>query len=565
VDFFEKNLRVLEEKFPLLAGKIRALGDSENDTALTIQDAASGEATAVLEGIYLHSARDPVREARRLCEAALEALGALEGAGNGGAFVILGFGLGYAAEAVFSLKSDALVIAVEKRLAVLCAALRCRDFSAMLSTRKLVFVLGDDPSAVNAALQIAPQTAPAKPVIIRNRALYQIDEAYYKATENCINTWRAKDEVNAATLKRFGKRWIKNEAANLAAYRDLPGIALLKARFDFPLLLVAAGPSLDKLRGKLLALAERCVIVAVDTALRFLKQEGVEPDFVASFDPQYWNTRHLDRVLPARSIFISESAVYPSALRRRQKTFLCSSHYPLGQLIEKQTGEKGMLGTGGSVACGAWDFSRFILKPSENSVIFIAGLDLAFPCLQTHYKGSLFEERSLFLAKRFCPAETFSFTALRDGQPFYAPSAAGGKVLTDKRLSLYASWFENRLKDEKNVKSLRVDGGALAIKGLDMCSVEHILSLPARRPEINKCLAGTDDLLYEIWNDKKNQEYRKTRFEKAYNALKNALLNGDKNSNSVMRDDIKSIVKFLPPELSAPENFILKELQKLQL
>jgi hypothetical protein len=520
---WEKNREALKRFFPDLEKKIAETAPEKLD----IESSGSGEPTARLDGRYLHSARDPAREARRLAAAA-------GGEGADTAFALLGFGLGYMAEALAALYPSSILIIVEKRLSILRAAFECRDLGALFAKR-LVFALGDNPDAVSAALLAA---APKKIKRVHSPALQGADGDFYREVERRIENWRSKDAVNEATLLRFGKRWVKNQAANLAAIRELPGVAELAGQFDFPVLLLAAGPSLNELAGKTAALRERCVVVAVDTALRFLQQERAPPDFAISVDPQYWNTRHLDRCLPEDTVLVAESAVYPAALRGRspRRTFLCGSLYPLGGFIEARTGAKGRLGAGGSVASSAWDFAAALVSRAASPAMFIAGLDFAFPGFQTHYKGALFEEIALITAGRFSPAEDKSFHALRDAAPFFAVAADGGRVLTDRRLSLYASWFESRLLNLSGFRCARLSGRALAIKGMDTTGIEDVLALPPRRAEITRRTEEVLDGVFQKWDAGDAPRVRAERYDAAYSALLGGLEAAARLARSVLSE-----------------------------
>ncbi|MDR0663300.1 MAG: DUF115 domain-containing protein [Spirochaetaceae bacterium] len=518
---YEKNMRALRRFFP---GLERIISGAEDESGLVVEMAASGVPTARLNGVYLHSARDPVREAQRLVA---------RGGAGAELVVLLGFGLGYAVEAALALSPQPALVVIEKSPGILRAALQCRDLSGFFDKR-LVFVLNDDPAPVISAFRVAPE----KTALIRNPALTAADGEFYREVEHHIENWRTKDMVNEATLRRFGKRWVKNQAANLRAIRDLPGVELLSGLFDFPVLLVAAGPSLDRITGKLKALVGRCIVVAVDTALRFLEKEGVRPDFAVSVDPQFWNFRHLDRCLSSKTILITESAVYPGVLRERRgggAAFLCGSLYPLGSFIEARASGKGRLGAGGSVASTAWDFAALLVRNAAAPAIFIAGLDLAFPGFATHYKGAFFEENAHVTANRFLPAETKSFHAQRGGAPFFAKSADGNPVLTDKRLSLYASWFENRLKSAKNYHNSRLSGDGLAINGLETICIDDILALPICRPAIEDRIERVMSGIFEKWNDEDARKTRAERYEAAYSALVTGLEEALSAARSVLR------------------------------
>jgi hypothetical protein len=434
----------------------------------------------IIGGIHIHSPRDPAREGRRLAET-------LKGEG---AVILLGFGLGYAAEAAAGRGSGRPVVIVERRPEVLRKALETRDLGKLLSGASLIFVLGGDPGGITGTLRLlenAPGNFP--PELLRNRGLTGIDGPWYAEVEGHIRTWLSKDAVNAATLRRFGKRWVRNLAVNMEAIRDLPGISRLSGVLGGgdppPVFLAAAGPSLDETGPFLRDLRERCVVVAVDTALGYLLKAGADPDFTVVVDPQYWNARHLDRAPAPKTCLIAESAVYPSVLRHPfGRAFLCASLFPLGRFIENRLDPKGVLGAGGSVATTAWDFARVL----GASAVWIAGLDLSFPGFKTHFKGALFEERALAESGRFVPAETRSVRALRDGRPFQAPAAQGGTVLTDRRLSLYSAWFENRFRQYPAVQNYGLSSSALAIAGLRRASVAELLALPPRRDEIDRIL-----------------------------------------------------------------------------
>ncbi|MDR0375346.1 MAG: DUF115 domain-containing protein [Treponema sp.] len=507
-DVWTKNAAVITKLFPGLAEQIDA---ATPPVALRLETAADGEPTLVVNGVYVHSKREPAREGARLARAVV---GSGDGGGAAsvasyGVIVALGFGLGYAVAAVAEQCGNSHpIIIVEKHPEILKKAFETRDFTNFLSKNIIVFALGDADSgvagvagaeaAVFGALSFFNEKKDAR--ILKNRALVQLDEAWYAGIERRIHTWQTKDAVNEATAKRFGDRWTRNFLKNCAisdcvcAY---PGVSRLKGllKRDIPLLLVAAGPSLDDVAALLPAFAERCAVVGVDTSLNYLLRSGVDPDWIVSGDPQYWNSRHLDRLGVSSACLVTESAIYPRTLRRAKRVFLFATPLPFGKQIEEKVDPKGRLGSGGSVATTAFDLCLEL----DPSVIFIAGLDLSFPHFKTHFKDAFFEKQANAQAARLCPAETCSFRALRDGSPFYARAANGGKTLTDKRLSLYAAWFENRLfsmrsarsRPMPSVYSLSEEG--LAINGLRTARAGDILALPPREAEMRLFLQSAFD------------------------------------------------------------------------
>jgi hypothetical protein len=397
----------------------------------------------------------------------------------------------------------------------------------------------------------------------------ELNEQWYKSIEDKIRTWTMRDDVNTATHKRFGKRWVRNFSRNMSAIRDLPGISHLKglALNDFnnketgslPVFLAAAGPSLDKIKPMLGGIYDRCIIVAVDTSLRFFIKNGIQPDFVLVTDPQFWNCRHLDRCVNehTQTVLIAESAVYPQVLNLPFKNkFLCSSLFPLGTFIEKQVDPKGRLGAGGSVATTAWDFCRF-LGAGE---IWIAGLDLAFTELKTHFRGARFEESSNSESFRFNPVEKWIVRALRDGKPFKARSAAGDHILTDQRLSLYAAWFESQFRQYSNIKNYSFFNEGLAIAGMQSADVQNFISLPDCRSEINRRIQER----YSRIENEFNTAEEKSKRTQMYDHAVSFLFDGLKKINTAAEEGVEITRRALRYPLNEKQqNKVLKELDDI--
>jgi hypothetical protein len=480
MDFWKKNFEILTSNYPALAKQLTAQLE-KNDEAfegiIDIRETPSGNPTMLIHDLFIHSPRFPNKEAEKL----------VSGLSGENPALVLGLGLGYVLEALIKQYPEKPIIIAEKHWSLLRKALEARDFLAILSRPNIVWFIGGEARGIIGVLELFTE----HPEMLPNRNLMQIDSAWYEEVETAVKAWSNKDDINTATLRRFGKRWVRNLGHNIEAIRDIPGISFLEGVFaSFPVFLAAAGPSLDETIPYLKDIAQRCIIVAVDTSLRFLLSHGINPDFVVVVDPQYWNARHLDRCPAPESCLIAESAVYPGVLRRQfKRVFLCSSLFPLGKFIEDRIAPKGILGAGGSVATTAWDFARVL----GSKDIWIGGLDLAFPDLKTHFKGALFEERALAESNRFVPSETKSIHMLFGGRPFFAPSAGrnsgGEKTLTDKRLSLYASWFDHRFSQYPEIKNRSFSSKGLFIRNLEVCRPEAILHLPEKRTEIDAVLS----------------------------------------------------------------------------
>ena len=86
----------------------------------------------------------------------------------------------------------------------------------------------------------------------------------------------------------------------------------------------------------------------------------------------------------------------------------------------------------------------------------------------------------------------------------------GGTVLTDKRLSLYASWFESRFSQFPEVKNFILSADGLNLKGAEISSSEELLALKECRAEIDallsKCLKYAEKEFFDEESSKKRAE-----------------------------------------------------------
>ena len=109
--------------------------------------------------------------------------------------------------------------------------------------------------------------------------------------------------------------YFENVLANFE-YQSDPDTGKLFEHFkDVPLVIVSAGPSLDRNIRDLRGMENRCFLLAVDTALRPLLAAGIVPHAVIIADPTELNARHVAGVVPESTYLIAEQAVHISALR----------------------------------------------------------------------------------------------------------------------------------------------------------------------------------------------------------------------------------------------------------
>ena len=126
----------------------------------------------------------------------------------------------------------------------------------------------------------------------------------------------ASARANEVARRRFAAPYLLNtlrNASSLASESDADALTNLHA--GTPVVIAAAGPSLNRNIEELRPYRDRVVLVAVDTALRPMLAARLAPDFVVAVDPAPANARHLEG-LPAcdETAMVAEASVQRSSL-----------------------------------------------------------------------------------------------------------------------------------------------------------------------------------------------------------------------------------------------------------
>jgi len=459
--YTQRNLDALFATQPEMADQLQSSFAASQE--LEVVMSRSGEVSGRIGSITLHSLHDPRLEAQRIID---------QSGPQGSCYVLEGFGMGFAAEALLSRFPSTQIVIVEPDVPLFLAAAGCRNLTELFSSNRVSYVLGT--GSIDAVGDILQRVDATDIRVVRFRPLYERHRHHFEAVDRAIETFVGRTQVNQNTLVRFGRLWVRNLTRNLTLFLRAKRMSALQGLCPgVPGLLLGAGPSLDAILPHLAALSRKCIIVAVDTSLAACRRAGVEPDFVVVVDPQYWNTRHLDAAEGALTPLISESSTHPRVFRLlKGDLFFCGSLFPLGEYIETQLGEMGKLGAGGSVSTSAWDFLRTL----GCNPVYTAGLDLGFPAKQTHFRGSFFENRILSIGFRLKPVEDHSFRYLHDAGLFMVADNSGEPVATDKRMVIYRTWFEGQFRQFPLTETRSLSPHSVRLEGAQYAPLDQILS-----------------------------------------------------------------------------------------
>lgn len=447
-----------------------------------LSQSKNGQITASENSLRLHSAYNPQREAQGAVSSPQVAQKSIT--------VFYGFGLGYHLLEWAKIYPQKNLLVIEPDLNHFFAAMMTLDLTPVFKLKNLIFALSCPPDQILGLFESFSGNQQQLSINLADRGVsdaYYFDipaftahaQAYFDTVKSLIKRNQRKNEINAATLKKFGKLWCRNSLRNLDQLALRPGISsLAKQSGNIPFLIIGAGPSLEKALPYIKELKERCLIVCVETSLRALLRQGVQPDFIILTDPQFWAYKHIAGLKAPESFLITELSTYPAVFRFKcRQILLCHSQFPLGAYFEKKLGLEDKLadlGSGGSVASSAWNFAYL----AGAKKIYTIGLDFAFPGNQTHLKGSSAEETYHTISNRLSASDTFTARALFSANAIMSKDYQGNPVLTDSRMKMFAWWFESRLANCPDVETFTLSPQGLNTPGIKIADLQEILQGP---------------------------------------------------------------------------------------
>jgi len=415
-----------------LASKIAA-----SNTSGTVHLTKTGQRTIEVDGIYLHSKHDPVKEAERFIKE-------LPYDGENRVYLLFGAGLGYVVPQILA-KKNAYVIWLEPHAFLLKEAFTLFDFSEYLISEKLIIIL--DVENEEALLKAFKGKATFPITFVPHRSSFQWKEKDYSKLRMISEQHFHKKDVNLATLTRFEKIWAKNLCFNLADLITLKPIHyLFNIAQGGKILVAGAGPSLYESVNEIIAYRNHFILIAVDTALPILHHFGIDPDLIYSVDPQVLNSQYLESYTGSGILVFDPTSTYVSLRLEMgpKKGFFSSSPFPLIKLIEETAKHPiGDVPFGGSVSTNAASLGT--LMGAETT--YLVGQDLSFTNGWAHSKGAIMEERLNFKESRKFRRELHNFRQLFALDPKQVKGINGEIYQTNEKMLIFKKWFETHASE----------------------------------------------------------------------------------------------------------------------
>ena len=220
------------------------------------------------------------------------------------------------------------------------------------------------------------------------------------------------------------------------------------SRLDRPVLVVAAGPSLNKQMPLLAQHQDLFTILAVDTVWPILHKHGVVPDAILAIDRISRPSWPRNGVSDGTAFCVDIGCAPRLVWSNDHNHVLLSCNPDILALMQELGVKAEALRTGGSVATSAFQLAEEV---GGNPIVFI-GQDLALTGGKDHAEGYLHTYQPERLAR--------ISEAGYDVEGYY-----GDTVRTERQLLFYKNWFERRIKALPDKLVINATEGGACIAG----------------------------------------------------------------------------------------------------
>ena len=455
MDYYEKNKVALEKKYPMI---LEYLEKNASEKAWDVQllEARDGNhAVAVTKEkktYRLNSSYRPLNEAKKWAgQFALQNIGVN--------IFMFGFGNGYfARELLNQAAKDARIFLWEPDASVFSVILEQESIEDIFEDDRFRFYLGAEgfqrfKNEIGSVMNWVNISTQIECIHIRYQELYP--EEYENFLELVLQT---KSTVG---LKRDTNAWFAHSAVdnilrNLKFIRHSNFITefIGKIDADIPAIIVAAGPSLEKNIELLREADGKALIIATDTAVRFLDKRGLPYDCIVTVDPGKSAKYITDYPGCKDKVLFCEAQSRPEILEFHtgRKVWSYNSFY-----IVSLYAAFGLpfpdYPTGGSVATSGLILAWMIGLKN----IILIGQDLAYDGDRTHADGHENHIRN----------EELSIE--------YVEGVNGTKVKTRHDWQFYRKWIEDFIAGHEDVTVTDATEGGALIHGSEVLTFKEAI------------------------------------------------------------------------------------------
>jgi len=489
-DTYQRNLQALRTKDKSLYDKILNLSDKD----ISIAQSKTGLPVLIIrEGknsIPLDSIDDPVNSVQ-------ERINSLKSA-EINRWVIAGLGSGYRLlEAMRAAQENSQFLIVEFNLNCIKHIFSFIDLSEMIK-RDLLWIYWDLKKDF---IDIYERYFDRKNYMGLGILLEESNSAArmekHRGIVDIIMYHSRKFKIDLENTERSFWLVLRNQLLNLPNILKGKKVKSLFGKFSgVPGIIISAGPSLDKNLHVLKGVRDRAVLIAVDTAVRSLLKNGVNPHLILSADPLVKNCFHFPDMDMTGSNLVFEPRVNKRIPDKfKGDIFISSFDNPFMKFLESIIGDFGKLETWGSVSTMAFDLA---VKMECEPIIFL-GQDLAYSRNRQHCRDSYFEEktRRMNLLEKGEVGDESLERIIKAKKLVKTEDIFGYEIFTEEMLLNYSLWISDRIK-KVGIRCINSTEGGILKDNVEIKTLSEIIADELITDfDIEKRIASAKDVLID--------------------------------------------------------------------
>ncbi|MCI5620231.1 MAG: DUF115 domain-containing protein [Lachnospiraceae bacterium] len=230
---------------------------------------------------------------------------------------------------------------------------------------------------------------------------------------------------------------------------------------DVPVIIVAAGPSLNKNIEILKRAKGKAFLMVVDAALRAMSAHEITPDLALSVDARVRDDFFADVDIQGIPFYFSCSSKQQLISSHKGRHFYDLAPNDLFDSLAKEVSDNEFvsLGSGGSVSTVAFSLALYL---GFRTIVFV-GQDLAFTGGQSYNKSLVKDEQS---NQRYIDSRVRVWAEDYEGNP----------VETDYQMNMYRLWLEKEIADlPQEYRIIDATEGGARISGTKILSLKDTI------------------------------------------------------------------------------------------
>lgn len=296
-------------------------------------------------------------------------------------YIIFGIGLGIHLPLIHQKIKSNIYLIIEPNLEIFRLSLFVTDYTKIALDSKIIFSIADETSIFSELFQKFLNEA-----YIFNHYLkfFKLTEGFNPYIQNIQNTLISQDHLCYSYHRIFQTIYRTNKYIK-EDFKILNLHELVHTKFpDKPILVLAAGPSLQKNIDFVKLNQGKFIIIAIYATMPLLEKNNIKPDIITQYDSQNRAVLNTIEKVEDISFFDNSLFIFASHVDQRLTKYLQKDHIFMFQaLYELKIGFASLT----SPSIGELTYALSLFMAGDNN-IYLLGLDLAFSSIkETHIDG----------------------------------------------------------------------------------------------------------------------------------------------------------------------------------